>query len=119
MKKLLFILMLLFPLQSFGDEPPITIPISEDLVDKDEMRHETGIHFTAEILSNTAIKIISDQISTFNVKILDASATHVLYQGVTVDGIFHITGKVMAVGHYVLRIDVHGVAYVGEFDIAE
>lgn len=115
MRKLLLLLLLFLPFK--GNCSNAYVVVEKESTTSDENSNQGGIHFTVEILSDTTIRIISSEISTFNVKIFDAKGANVLYQGTTENGIFHITGRAMDIGHYVLRIEVQGVAFVGEFDI--
>lgn len=117
MRKNLILFLLMLPVLSFADNPPRIILSREASHETEPQRSETSNHFSAEIVSNTIIRVFSEKNTTFNVKILDASLSTILYQGVTVDGVFHITDGNLSAGHFVLSIVDHGVVYNGEFEI--
>lgn len=116
-KKITTAVLLFMSLTSIFADEDNHILLYEEVHRAANQRNETGISFHAEILSNEAIKILASEITSFNVKILDASGTSVLYQGVTIDGIFHITGRALSTGHYVLKVETHECSYIGEFSI--
>ena len=117
MKKQLLLLLLLWPIVGNAGEPD-EIPLREDSLYPELHRNETAhTNFTAELLSNGSIKVLSSKITTFTVKICNASTGAILYQGSTVEGVLHITTHFWQAGRYVLQIETADASYSGEFDI--
>lgn len=108
--------MLLLPIASNADEPEITLP-QKDINLNESNRNEAGrTNFSAELLFNGSIKVLSNKITTFTVKICNASTGAILYQGSTIEGVLHITAHFLQAGRYVLQIETADASYSGEFD---
>lgn len=118
MKKQLLLILLLWPFVGNAGEPD-EIPLREDSLYPELHRNETAhTNFAAELLSNGSIKVLSSKITTFTVKICNASTGTILYQGSTVEGVLHITAHFLQAGRYVLQIETADASYSGEFDFS-
>lgn len=116
MKKVLFFLwLLLYPLNGYSGVPDIPLSIEDGNVENHSMEHK--IPFSAEVLQNGMIQISSDNVSTFNVTILDIETNAVVYQ-VTVDNSnIYVSSHILPKGHYLLCISSISGHYVGDFVI--
>lgn len=118
MRKQLLLLLLLWPFVGNAGEPDILLT-KEDSHSEESHRNESSrTNFTAELLTNGFIKVLSSDVTTFTVKICNASSGAVLYQGSTVNGILHITTHSLLAGRYVLQIETADASYSGEFDFS-
>lgn len=109
--------MALFPTIVFcNDGPPIYIDTDAYVTDEDHRNEAGRTTFSAELLSNGSVKVLSSEIATFTVKICNASTGTILYQGSTVEGVLHITAHFWQAGRYVLQIETADASYSGEFD---
>lgn len=115
-KMVLFLVLLLIPFVGLGDEPHILLQKENGCLDEDQ-RYQGTVSFSAELLSNGSIKVLSSKITTFTVKICNASTGAILYQESTVEGVLHITTHFWQAGRYVLQIETADASYSGEFDI--
>ena len=116
MRKLLFLFLLIIPSALYCKEPNIIL--SEEACDLNDYRNEAGrTTFTAELLSNGFIKVLSSDVTTFTVKICNASTGAVFYQGSTDRGVLHITTATLTLGRYELQIFTEGICYYGTFNI--
>lgn len=110
--------MLLLPIVSNAGEPDDIPLFPEAEFSHKNQRNEATTTFTAELLSNGSIKVLSNKITTFTVKICNASTGAILYQGSTVEGVLHITAHFLQAGRYVLQIETADASYSGEFDFS-
>lgn len=119
MKKQLLLLLLIWPFVGNAGEPD-DIPLHPvEECSFESHRNETAhTNFTAELLSNGSIKVLSSKITTFTVKICNASTGAILYLGSTVEGVLHITAHFWQAGRYVLQIETADASYSGEFDFS-
>lgn len=118
MKKLLFPLMALFPTIVFcNDGPPIYIDTDAYVTDEDHRNEAGRTTFSAELLSNGSVKVLSSEIATFTVKICNASTGFLLYQGSTINGTLHIAMHPQSTGRYILYIETEEAQYSGVFEI--
>ena len=109
--------MLLLPIVGNAGEPDDIPLFPEAEFSHENQRNEADTNFTAELLTNGSIKVLSSDVTTFTVKICNASTGAVLYQGSTVNGILHITTLLLQVGHYELQIETADACYNGMFNI--
>ena len=116
MKRIILLLFLLAPFAGYGEEDPEESEIRKEITFHDDQRSQSGPSFSAELLSNGSIKVLSSKITTFTVKICNASTGAILYQGSTVEGVLHITTHFLQAGRYVLQIETADASYSGEFD---
>lgn len=116
MRKLLFLFLLIIPSALYCKEPNIIL--SEEACDINDYRNEAGrTNFTAELLSNGSVKVLSSEIATFTVKICNASTGFLLYQGSTINGTLHIAMHPQSTGRYILYIETEEAQYSGVFEI--
>lgn len=82
MKKLFFILLACIPLVCFANDDD-EIELYEMECNGNSNRNETAVTFSAELELGNTIKVLSSEITTFNVKIHDALTGLWVYQGTT------------------------------------
>lgn len=130
MKKLLLLLLCLAPACSFAqsngggsdDDGPNSIFL-KDPSDIDDDRNQAGVTpstvtpFSAEILEDHTIMIMSETIATFSVYVRRQSNGAIVYSGTTKNSVIHITTDI-AFGHYTLEICCSGKTYVGNFQMS-
>lgn len=134
MKKLLLLLLCLAPACSFAQsngggsegggsiDGPNSIFL-EDPDDIDDDRNQAGVTptfvtpFSAEILEDHTIMIMSETIATFSVYVRRQSNGTIVYSGTTKNSVIHITTDI-AFGHYTLEICCSGKTYVGNFQMS-
>lgn len=130
MKKLFLLLLCLAPACSFAqsngggsdDDGPNSIFI-KDPSDIDDDRNQSGVTpstvtpFSAEILEDHTIMIMSETIATFSVYVRRQSNGAIVYSGTTKNSVIHITTDI-AFGHYTLEICCSGKTYVGNFQMS-
>lgn len=120
MRIILILLFMALPLigNAEGPDGPDMIPLREDDVDGRDHRHDiSNTSFSAQLITNNLVKVQSTDITTFEVRILEAEDNTVCYVGSTTHGILHITTSSLSTGHYILSIKGDGFKYVGEFEI--
>lgn len=129
MKKLLLLLLCLAPACSFaqsGGDDTINGPNDIYLRDPDDIddnRNQSGVTpstvtpFSAEILEDHTIMIMSETIATFSVYVRRQSNGAIVYSGTTKNSVIHITTDI-AFGHYTLEICCSGKTYVGNFQMS-
>lgn len=119
MKTKVFLLLLsLLPLSVLGRDTE-RIQLGKDS-SNGELGHRNEIgttSFVAEILSNNIIKVQSNEITSFCVKIEEVETGTLVYAGTTPNGVLHITTNSLSAGSYIIKIEGHGFKYIGEFVI--
>lgn len=100
-----------------NDGPPIYIDTDTYFTDEDHRNEAGRTNFTAELLTNGSVKVLSSNISTFTVKICNASTGFLLYQGSTINGTLHIAMHPQSTGRYILYIETEEAQYSGVFEI--
>ena len=104
------------------DDDLNSIPI-EDPNGIDDHRNQSGVTpstvtpFSAEILEDHTIMIMSETIATFSVYVRRQSNGTIVYSGTTKNSVIHITTDI-AFGHYTLEICCSGKTYVGNFQMS-
>lgn len=104
------------------DDDLNSIPI-EDPNDIDDNRNQSGVTpstvtpFSAEILEDHTIMIMSETIATFSVYVRRQSNGTIVYSGTTKNSVIHITTDI-AFGHYTLEICCSGKTYIGNFQMS-
>lgn len=117
MRKLLFLFISLLPFVGNADKPDILLA-KDDTLSKENHRNEADrTTFSAELLSNGSVKVLSSEIATFTVKICNASTGFLLYQGSTINGTLHIAMHSQSTGRYILYIETEEAQYSGVFEI--
>lgn len=116
MRKYFLMLLLLFPTLGFGADQD-GIPLHKSARDPEEQTRNEAPVFTAELLTNGSVKVLSSEIATFTVKICNASTGFLLYQGSTINGTLHIAMHPQSTGRYILYIETEEAQYSGVFEI--
>ena len=130
MKKLFLFMLCFVPAVMFAqsgggkddDDDLNSIPI-EDPNDINDDRNQAGVTpstvtpFSAEILEDHTIMIMSETIATFSVYVRRQSNGAIVYSGTTKNSVIHITTDI-AFGHYTLEICCSGKTYVGNFQMS-
>lgn len=117
---LLFLLLSFFFVVNAGEPNDKDISLhKEGGVCNEEQHYGVGssTSFSAQLITNNLVKVQSTDITTFEVRILEAEDNTVCYVGSTTHGILHITTSSLSAGHYILSIKGDGFKYVGEFVI--
>lgn len=113
MRKLISLLLSLFPFVGLYGEPEIELA---QTLDPNEQKTEIPV-FHAEVNQTNSVSVSTEQPSTFCVSIYDATNTTLLYQGSTYVGYCHFTSTLPS-GSYYIVISGLGYSYDGEFEIS-
>lgn len=130
MKKLLLLLLCLAPACSFAqsngggsdDDGPNSIFL-KDPNDINDHRNQSGVTpstvtpFSAQILADHTIMIMSETVATFTVYVRRLSNGSIVYSGTAKNSMIHITTDI-SIGHYTLEICCSDMTYVGYFQMS-